>query len=64
MQAHSKRCDPRILRYDLRTAALALGADVRARERIVGWEAGDGGIRVQTTRGAYVADRLVVTAGP
>lgn len=45
------------------TAAQALGADVRAREPVLDWEAGAGGVRVRTSRGTYAADRLVVTAG-
>jgi sarcosine oxidase len=44
-------------------AALDAGATVRARERVVDWETGDGGVRVDTDRDTYRADRLVVTAG-
>ncbi|QLH84148.1 N-methyl-L-tryptophan oxidase [Halosimplex pelagicum] len=44
-------------------AALDAGATVRARERVVDWEAVDGGVRVDTDRDTYRADRLVVTAG-
>jgi len=43
--------------------AQALGADIRAREAVLGWESGDGGVRVETERGSYAADRLVVAAG-
>jgi sarcosine oxidase len=45
-------------------AAQELGAEVRAREAVLEWEAGAGGVRVRTARGAYAADRLVITAGP
>jgi sarcosine oxidase len=43
--------------------AQVLGAEIRAREAVVGWESVGGGVRVATERGAYVADRLVVAAG-
>jgi sarcosine oxidase len=44
--------------------ALAAGADIRAREAIVGWEiTGAGTVRVQTGRGAYEAERLVLSTG-
>lgn len=49
-------------------AAQAQGAEVRARERVLGWDALGGGagdgVRVQTDRGSYEAGALVVTAGP
>ncbi|MEX0865504.1 MAG: N-methyl-L-tryptophan oxidase [Acidimicrobiia bacterium] len=45
------------------TLAQAHGADVRAREQVVGWEPEGGGVIVVTDRGRYTADRLVVTAG-
>ena len=45
-------------------AAVAAGADVRARERVTGWEVDGGTVRVETARAAYEADHLVVTAGP
>jgi len=45
-------------------AAVALGAEVHGRERVRGWEAFDGGVRVTTDRGSYEARALVVTAGP
>jgi sarcosine oxidase len=45
-------------------AAQAAGAEVRARERVLGWEPRSGGVRVETERGRYEAERLVVTAGP
>ena len=43
--------------------ALARGAVVRARERVLGWEENAGGVRIETERGSYEADRVVVTAG-
>ena len=44
--------------------ALAHGAVVRARERVLEWSAGENGVRVRTDRGAVVeAERLVLTAG-
>ena len=46
------------------TLAQAFGAEVRAREAARRWEPRDGGgVRVETERGTYTADRLVVTAG-
>jgi sarcosine oxidase len=44
-------------------AALKCGADLRAREPIVEWKPESNGVRVRTTRGAYEAAKLVVTAG-
>src|ERR671936_462775 len=43
--------------------ALAHGATVRARERVLAWEATNGGIRVETDRGEVEAEQLVLTAG-
>jgi sarcosine oxidase len=43
-------------------AAQAEGADIRARERVLAWSA-DGRVRVETDRGSYEAERLVLTAG-
>jgi sarcosine oxidase len=43
--------------------ALAHGATVRARERVLAWEDSAAGVRVETDRGAYEADRIVLTAG-
>jgi sarcosine oxidase len=43
--------------------ALAAGADVRARERVLGWEPVAEGVRVRTERGEYESERLVLTAG-
>jgi sarcosine oxidase len=44
-------------------AALAHGAEVHARERVLGWEPAGEGVRVTTERAEYDADRLVLTAG-
>jgi sarcosine oxidase len=43
--------------------ATVQGAVVRAREAVRDWEAEGEGVRVHTTRGEYMANRLVVTAG-
>ncbi len=47
-------------------AALAAGATIRARERVLGWEAqaSGEGVTVHTDKGRYQAGRLVLTAGP
>ena len=46
------------------TQAQAAGADIRAREAVRRWESrGNGDVRVETERGSYTADQLVVTAG-
>lgn len=39
------------------------GATIRARERVTAWEAADGGVRVETDKGEYEADRLAIAAG-
>ncbi|RBI62101.1 N-methyl-L-tryptophan oxidase [halophilic archaeon] len=45
-------------------AAHRHGATIRARERVRDWRpTADGGVRVETDRGSYGADSLVVTAG-
>jgi sarcosine oxidase len=44
--------------------ALAAGASVHARERVLRVELGDEGARVTTDRGVHEADRLVVALGP
>lgn len=44
-------------------AAHRYGATVRARETVKEWEADEDSVTVQTDRGEYVADRMVVTAG-
>ncbi|HXG77355.1 MAG TPA: N-methyl-L-tryptophan oxidase [Gaiellaceae bacterium] len=43
--------------------ALARGATVRARERVLEWDVTDSGVRVRTDRGTVEAERLVLTAG-
>jgi sarcosine oxidase len=43
--------------------ALAAGAEIRARERVLGWEPLGDGVRVTTERGVYEAARLVLSAG-
>jgi sarcosine oxidase len=44
-------------------AAQAAGAEIRAREPVLGWEPAGDGVRVTTGRGTYEARTLVVTAG-
>jgi sarcosine oxidase len=46
-------------------AAISHGADIHARERVLGWEARPGGegVVVMTDRARYEAGRLVLTAG-
>ncbi|GAB4456333.1 MAG: N-methyl-L-tryptophan oxidase [Anaerolineae bacterium] len=45
-------------------AAMAMGAEIHGRERVLEWQPlADGGVRVQTTRDVYEADTLVITAG-
>lgn len=44
-------------------AAQAHGAEVRAREQVRDWHADGSGVRVETDKGVYAAERLVVTAG-
>ncbi len=44
-------------------AAQAAGAEIRARERVMAWEPVGQGVRVQTDKGVYTAERLVVTTG-
>ena len=43
--------------------ALARGAVVRARERVLGWEVRENGVRVRTDRATVETERLVLTAG-
>jgi sarcosine oxidase len=43
--------------------ALARGAVVRARERVLEWAETENGVRVRTDRGVVEAERLVLTAG-
>lgn len=45
-------------------SAMALGAEIHARESVEGWEVtGSGSVRVKTSRDEYEAESLVVTAG-
>jgi sarcosine oxidase len=44
-------------------AAQELGADIRAREKVLGWEPVHDGVQVETERGRYAAERLVICAG-
>jgi len=43
--------------------AQAAGAEIHARERVLGWEPAGDGVRVTTDHGTYNAARLVVSAG-
>ena len=44
--------------------AMALGAEIHGRERVLGFDrANGGGVRVRTNRDEYTADSVVVTAG-
>ncbi|MGU9979012.1 N-methyl-L-tryptophan oxidase [Phreatobacter sp. HK31-P] len=46
------------------TMAMAAGAEIRAREAILGWEpTAGGGVRVTTSRGSYEAGRLILSTG-
>ena len=46
-------------------AAQAAGAEIHARERVLGWEVRPSGtVRVRTDKGSYEAGRLVLAAGP
>jgi sarcosine oxidase len=45
------------------TTARTRGAELRTEEAVVSWEAGADGVRVVTSRGAYNAGQLVMTAG-
>lgn len=44
-------------------AAQRAGAEIRAREPVLGWDIQAAGVRVRTNRTTYAASRLVVTAG-
>ena len=44
--------------------AHANGAEIRAHEHVDAWKPTKDGVRVQTEKGEYEADQLVVTAGP
>jgi sarcosine oxidase len=43
--------------------AVNLGADLHCGETVKSWRAGAGGVTVETDRGHYAADQLVITAG-
>ena len=43
--------------------ALASGAQLRARERVLEWDDTESGVRIRTDRGTVEAERLVLTAG-
>jgi sarcosine oxidase len=43
--------------------ALAAGAEVHTRERVLGWEPSGESVRVRTERGEYTAERLVLAGG-
>jgi sarcosine oxidase len=47
----------------LRLAAQS-GAELHFNERVLGWRADPGGIKVSTDQSVYEAERLVITAGP
>jgi len=44
--------------------AVANGAHLKTGEQVLDWTANDNGVRVRTTRGAYEAGKLVLSAGP
>ena len=46
------------------SAARALGAEVRTRERVLRWSASGDDVEVETEQGVYRARRLVIAAGP
>lgn len=43
--------------------AIEAGAAIHGREPVTGWELTAGGVRVETTKGRYEAERLVLSAG-
>ena len=43
--------------------ALERGADIRAREAVLGWDRSGDALQVETSRGKYEAGALVITAG-
>ncbi|MBZ5635308.1 MAG: N-methyl-L-tryptophan oxidase [Acidobacteriia bacterium] len=45
-------------------AAQAHGAEIHAREAVLGWTPSNPGVVVRTTRGSYFGRKLVITAGP
>jgi len=46
------------------SAALSLGAEVHAQERVLSWDVSNRRVRVRTNRDSYEARRLVIAAGP
>lgn len=49
---------------DYVNVAMSMGAEVHAREAVLGWDVdGTGKVRVRTERGTYESDSLVITAG-
>ena len=44
--------------------AQAARATLHSDERVIRWQATGSGVEVETTRGRYSADRLIITAGP
>ena len=40
------------------------GAELRFNTRVLDWDSGSSGVKVQTTDGDYTADRLIIAAGP
>jgi sarcosine oxidase len=51
------------IQAQLRLAAHG-GAELHFEEKVLGWSAESGGVKVSTDRGVYEAERLVITAGP
>ncbi|MGI8475229.1 MAG: N-methyl-L-tryptophan oxidase [Thermomicrobiales bacterium] len=43
--------------------AMAHSAEIRARERVLAWQTIAAGVRVETTKAVYEAERLVISAG-
>jgi sarcosine oxidase len=43
--------------------AIANGAEIHGRERVLGWESSDAGVTVTTERGTYGAAKLIVSPG-
>lgn len=43
--------------------AMALGAEIHGREKVLNWEPLPNGVRVRTERNTYEAEKLVITAG-
>jgi sarcosine oxidase len=46
------------------SSALDLGAEIHAREQVLGWDVEKRKVTVRTDRGSYRAGKLVITAGP